>query len=89
MGARTWAARWATEGMQYAYDTGVFEGVAVFVGLMGMAEAIRARRPRFQCVLCGLPLSIVEDELFWVGNSGPFCSKQCAAPPNGKSTEDT
>jgi hypothetical protein len=38
---RTWAAVWANEDLQYAYDTGVFQGVVVFDGLMGMAEAIR------------------------------------------------
>ena len=39
---RTWDATWVGD-LQYAYDTGIFEGVAIYAGLMGMFDAIRER----------------------------------------------
>lgn len=43
--ARTWRADWATDDLQAAYDDGVFEGVIVYAGIIGMFEAIRERMP--------------------------------------------
>ncbi len=68
---RTWEPTWADRQLQYAYDRGVFDGVVVFAGLMGMAEAIRNRVDPATC--CH----------HWVRDDG-WC-KKCgmADPENG------
>jgi hypothetical protein len=52
-------------------------GAAVAFGLMGMAEAIRSRRPPLACLSCDRRLSVVEDEVWWFGDR-TFCT-DCAA----------